>query len=135
MGFLTGLLPASLKEWLRILVVALLVAGITYPLARCSGEKSERARQTLLLEKANRLYLEQKARADTLAANQRLTDLIAVQQRERDLRDAIASTPDSAPDAVRIQLGCQRLRAAGRDTSGIPACSRPAGGTQAGPTG
>ena len=127
MGFLTGLLPASLREWLRILVVALLVAGITYPLAKCNGEKAERVRQQALLEKANRQYLEQKARADTLAANQRLTDLIAVQQRERDLRDAIASTPDSAPDAVRIRLGCERLRAAGRDTSGIPACSRPPG--------
>ena len=126
MNFL-GLLPASLTEWVRVVVVAFLVAAVSYPLGQCDGKRTERARWDAALQKANNDFLQQKARADALAAAQRLTDQIAVSQREKDLRDAIASTPDSAPDAVRIQLGCARLRAAGRDTADLPAVCRPGG--------
>ena len=87
-----------------------------------AGVSDERARGELALAKANQRFLQQKARADELAASQRLTDTIAVNRQEQELRDAIADTPDSAPDATRIRLGCERLRRAGRDTSRIAAC-------------
>lgn len=122
---MNALLPTSLTEWLRVLLIALAVFGVTWPIARCDGVRDERAAGVARLEKANRLFLDMKARADDLAANQRLTDIVAVSQRERDLRDAIASTPDGAPDAVRVQLGCARLRAAGRSAADLPAVCRP----------
>lgn len=87
-----------------------------------AGVKDERDRAELALAQANQRFLEQKARADQLAADQRLADTVAVNRQEQELLNAIADTPDSAPDATRVQLGCERLRRAGRDTSGIAAC-------------
>lgn len=122
-----GLLPASLTEWVRVILVAFLVAAVSYPLGQCDGRRTERARWDAALQKANADFLREKARADELAANQRLTDTIAVNELEKGLRDAIADTPDGAPDAVRIRLGCERLRRAGQNTSHIPACRGPSG--------
>ena len=77
------------------------------------------------IDAANKAHLEQKARADQLAADQRLTDTIAVNRQEQELRDAIASTPDTAPDAVRIRLGCERLRRShGAGSAALPAVCR-----------
>ncbi len=87
-----------------------------------AGVHDERVRAELALEQANRRFLEQKARADQLAADQRLADTVAVNRQEQELLDAIDDTPDSAPDAVRVRLGCERLRQAGRDPSRIAAC-------------
>ena len=111
-----------LSRWWKLALGIVLGAVLCFPLAQCSGVKIGEQRAALRLEKANRDYLEQKARADELAAEQRITDTIAVNEQERTLRDAIADTPDTAPDAVRVQLGCARLRAAGTDTAGISAC-------------
>jgi hypothetical protein len=119
------LLPASLVEWARIVVVALIVAAITTPLAYCEGKSAGRAQMQLAIEQANTRFLTQKARADALAADQRITDTIAVNRQEEELRDAIASTPDSAPDAVRVQLGCARLRANGTSPADLPAVCGP----------
>lgn len=77
------------------------------------------------IAKANERYLAEKARADEAAAAQRITDTIAVSRREGELRDAIAATPDTAPDAVRIQLGCERLRrSAGGNSTSLPSVCR-----------
>lgn len=127
-------LPASLKEWARVLLVALIVFGVTYPVARCDGVRDERSAGVARLEKANRAFLEMKARADELAANQRLTDTVAVNRQEQELRNVVAQTPDSLPDASRIALGCERLRRAhGAGSAALPAVCRPGGGAQAGP--
>lgn len=126
--FLATLLPTSLTEWLRVILVALAVALVSYPLGKCDGRKTEHAAGVARLEKANRDYLAQKARADELAANQRLTDLVAVSQRERDLRDVVATIPDSLPDASRIALGCERLRRANPGSAAnLPAACRSPG--------
>jgi uncharacterized membrane protein (DUF4010 family) len=45
---------------------------------------------------------------------------------ERKLTDAVASAPDSVPDAVVVQYGCEQLRQAGARVADLPAC-RPAG--------
>ena len=124
-----------IQNWWKLAVGIVLGALICYPFARSSGKEEGRQEIRLEVEKANRLYLEQKARADALAAEQRIADQISVNRQEEALRDAIRNTPDSAPDAVRIRLGCERLlRAAGGNPSGLPAICRSPGGAQAGPT-
>lgn len=123
-GFVAGLpLAQKVIRVVAIIGVVLALAGLSY----CQGRSDGAANWQLKLEKANRDFLEQKARADALAADQRLTDTIAVSDLEKGLRDAIADTPDTAPDATRIRLGCERLRRAGQDTSRIPACGRSGG--------
>lgn len=115
-----------------LLLAVIAVLGLLWWLrndAYKDGVNHEHARAAAALAKANHDFLEQKARADDLAARQRLTDTIAVTQRERELRDAIASTPDTAPDAVRIRLGCERLRraAGSAHTANLPAVCRSGG--------
>lgn len=124
-----ALLPALgfAKSWWKLGLGVILGALLCFPLAQCRGEKIGQQKAALALERANRQFLEQKARADELAADQRLTDTIAVNRQEQELRDAIASTPDSAPDAVRIRLGCARLRAAGSSAADLPAVCRSGG--------
>jgi hypothetical protein len=74
--------------------------------------------------------LEAERRANALreaAAAQRQTDTLAVAKSERELIDAIKQVPDEKPDPVRVRLGCERLRRAGRINSDLPAVCRPAG--------
>lgn len=118
-GFAAGL-PLA-QKLIRIGAILAIIAALCLT-SYCQGRSDGAAGWQLKLEQANRQFLEQKARADALAADQRLTDTIAVNALEKGLRDAIADTPDTAPDAVRIRLGCERLRRAGQDTSRIPAC-------------
>lgn len=95
---------------------------LCWPVASCSGRRDGRAQMQQAIDRANTAFLQIKAQADAVAANQRLTDTIAVSTREREMIDAIRQGPDSAPDDAARRLGCARLRAAGQDTSRIPAC-------------
>lgn len=113
-------LPLFVKTWWKLALGVILGGILIAPLAHCDGRKVGRQQFQLALEKANRETLQEKARADELASAQRITDTIAVSRREGELRDAIAATPDTAPDAVRIQLGCARLRASGRSPATLP---------------
>lgn len=116
------LLPHFVMQWWKLGLGLILGAMLCFPLAHCQGKRDGRAQMQVAIERANTQALTEKARADELAAGQRLTDTIAVNRQEEALRDAIETIPDTAPDAVRIRLGCERLRASGRDTAGIPAC-------------
>lgn len=124
---------AFLRGNWKAIVLALLLAPAVYLLGQCSGVKTGRQQMQHAIDVANTKALEQQQRAATRAANQRLTDTIAVNHQEQELRNAIASTPDSAPDATRIALGCERLRRAnsGHPTN-LPAVCRPGRGVQAG---
>lgn len=119
-----ALIPKGLAEWGRLVAVALFVALMSFQLGQCDGRKSERQRAEAGLQKANNRYLQMKARADEMAADQRLADTIAVNEQERTLLDAIATTPDSVPDASRIALGCARLRRQGTASADLPAACR-----------
>ena len=122
-----NILPVSLFEWARLAAVALIVAGLSFTAGRCDGVRDERARQELRIGQANVRFMKQKAIADELAAERRLTDTIAVNEQERNLRDAIDDTPDTVPDAVRIRLGCERLRSAGGNDADLPSVCRSGG--------
>lgn len=125
---------AFLRNNWRIIVAILVLLPSTFLLGECDGRKVGREQMQHAIDEANTKALAAQHRADTLAANQRLTDALTVNHQTEVLRNAIASTPDTAPDAVRIALGCARLRASGQDTAHIAACGRPRGGVQAGAT-
>lgn len=123
---------AFVATWWKVGVAALAAVLLSYQVGSCNGYANGKQAMETALAKANADYLQQKARADEAAATQRLTDTIAVNRQEQELRNAIASTPDTAPDAVRIALGCQRLRAAGTSAASLPAVCRSSSGAQAG---
>lgn len=115
-------IPAFAFQWWKLGVGVILGALLCFPLAQCRGEKIGKQKMELAIEKANTKALQEKARADDLASKQRLTDTIAVNRQEKELRDVVATIPDETPDRVRIALGCERLRRSGQSTAGIPAC-------------
>lgn len=118
---------AFLKTYWKFALILIAVAGLCSTLGYCEGKKAGRAQMQLAVERANTKALLEERRANELAAAQRLTDTIAVNRQEEALRDAIAEIPDTAPDAVRIRLGCERLRAAGTSAAALPAVCRPGG--------
>ena len=101
-----------------------LILGIIlcWPVASCSGRADGRAQMRAALVQANIKALAAQRQADTLAANQRITDTIAVSTREREMIDAVRQGPDSAPDDAARRLGCERLRAANPTAPPVPAC-------------
>ena len=119
-----AILAFARANW-KALVGLILGIILCWPVASCSGRADGRAEMRAALVQANIKALAAQRQADTLAAQQRITDTISVNRQEGALRDAIASTPDSAPDATRIALGCARLRASGQNTAVISACNRP----------
>jgi hypothetical protein len=121
-------------QYWKIALAVVAAVSLSFTLGQCSGKKAGRQEMRTAVAEANTKALEQARRADTLAATQRITDTVAVSTREKELRDAIASTPDSQPDAARIALGCARLRGAnGGSSANLPAVCRSGSGTQAGP--
>lgn len=126
---------AFVMAWWKVGLAVIAAVLLSYNVGSCQGRRDGRQQMQSAIDQANARALQEKARADDLAANQRITDTIAVNRQEGALRDAIASTPDTQPDPVRIALGCQRLRAAGTDTARIPACSGSGGRAQARPAG
>lgn len=109
------------KNWRAILLIlagsVLLIAA-----AYIKGRSDGRAVVQAQLDRANAAFERERGRANELAAERRLQDTLSINRNEQELRDAIASTPDSAPDAVRVRLACERLRRSGQDTARIPAC-------------
>lgn len=116
-----------ITTWWKFILAAVAAVLLSYQVGSCDGYRSGKAAMQAALDRANVAALQQKARADDLAATQRLTDTIAVNRQEQELRNAISTTPDTAPDAVRIRLGCERLRASGANSGGLPAVCRSGG--------
>ncbi len=86
--------------------------------AASNSAKAERAL-------ANVAVLDKALETGEIAAAEQMIDAQDVALQEKELTDAIADTPDTAPDAVRVQLGCQRLRSAGTREADLPAQCRP----------
>lgn len=116
----------SAQAWLaalpQILIVLLVTLPLTFLLGQCDGRRSESARQDAARAAANVEVVKKDGDAKTVAATERATDTILTDQKHKELIDAVQTAPDSAPDAARVRLGCERLRQAGRDTTAIPAC-------------
>lgn len=115
--FLLNLLGKSRTVLLGIAALVLLAGGL-YACGRHDGwnaHKADEAKRTKAAEKRN-------ASAKSQADLQRPKDQASVAQREKDLRDAYQSTPDSKPSAARVALACERLRLANPHRTLPPAC-------------
>lgn len=104
---------------LGIAALVLIVLAVVY----LNGKSSGRAEIETKIERANTEAVATDAKAREAAAEARVADAEAVMELKEELVDAVENTPDEKPDAVRIALGCERLRRAGRDTALIPACA------------
>lgn len=112
-------------SWWKAAVGFVIAAPLFFLLGQCDGRKTERKVQAAARAEANVEALKTNSRATEKAAAERVTDATEVAANEKELIDAIADTPDTAPDAVRVALGCQRLRAQGTDPADLPAACRP----------
>jgi hypothetical protein len=86
------------------------------------GAAKERARADAARALANAAALETKSNADERASLDRVADMVEEAATKERLIDAVSETPDTVPSAVRVRLGCQRLREQGTDTADIPGC-------------
>lgn len=109
-------------SWWKAAVGFLLAAPLFFLLGTCDGRKTERKIQAAARAEANVQAMKINQKATDQAAAERVNDATTVAANEEVLLDAIQSTPDTAPDAVRVKLGCERLRAQGTDISSLPAC-------------
>lgn len=126
----TLLIPLVGEKFAKpITIAALVIAAVSLlGVAKCAYDKSVVANA---LNEANVDALETNNQANENAANARLEDRAAIDEMERELNDAIDEAEPSLPSAASIALNCARLRAFGRDTTTIPACSGLGGGGEA----
>lgn len=106
--------------WWRALVGFVIAAPLFFLLGQCDGRKSARAQADAARAEANVEAMKTNAGASEKAAEERVRDAATVTKQEEGLIDAIQDTPDTAPDAVRVRLGCERLRAQGADPATLP---------------
>lgn len=127
---MTALLTLA-RQWWKLGAGLILGFILCWPVASCSGRHDGRAEMQQALDRANTAALQQKARADELAAAQRLVDERATDTLERNLANAVANIPDAVPTARRLARACAQLRSQGLDTANLPQCRGPAGPAQA----
>jgi hypothetical protein len=94
-----------------------------------AAEKRDELAATVKLQDAEITLLRVDAGLKETAAEERQADTAAIAAAEKDLVDEIQSIPDTQPDAVRVALGCARLRRAGGVDADLPAVCRPGTGS------
>lgn len=115
------------------IALAIALALVMWRADTISG-KLDDTREALRNAEATIAVLEVDADLKDSAAIERQADNSAVSQMEKDLIDAVAKTPDSAPSAKRVALGCERLRRSEKYAEAdLPAVCRSDSGTEAGP--
>lgn len=127
--------PATLltlaRQWWKFGAGLILGFILCWPVASCSGRHEQSKLDRAAIDRANTAALQQKARADELAAQQRLVDQRATDNLERNLANAVANIPDAVPTARRLARACAQLRSQGLDTANLPQCGGPSGSAQA----
>lgn len=106
---------AKLASWaaLAVLVAAILAIGkCTYDRRLIADHDAKVTQKTLTTD----------TKAKDKAADQRVTDTLAIDAAQKGRDNEIAKAPAARPDDARNRLNCERLRRAGKDTSGYPAC-------------
>lgn len=107
---------AKLASWgiLFALVLSVLAIGkCTYDRRLIADHDAKVTQKTLTTD----------TKAKDKAAEQRVTDTLAIDAAQKGRDDEIAKAPHGKPSDAAVRLGCERLRKAGTDTSGIAACS------------
>lgn len=106
---------ARFVAWLIAIAIVLALLAIgkcTYDANLIDNHEAKVAGKTLGTDAA----------AKDEAAEQRVTDIITIDQAERERNDAINSEPAERPNAARIRLNCERLRQAGYATADFAEC-------------
>lgn len=105
------------KLVVQIGLITLILGGLG--IAKCSYERSIVAAHDAEIESR---ILNVDVVAKEQAAIQRADDTAIITKAEKERNDEIRKATDSQPSAARNKLNCERLRKAGTDTSGLPAC-------------
>ena len=128
-----GLSQSVARILAPVITMALLGALMWWLWGRGEGFKEERdeARSELNQAKAELALLRTDAELKEIAASERSADEKAVAQTEKELIDVIQSIPDTSPDAVRVAVGCERLRQSGYIDAHLPAACRFGSGAEA----
>ena len=116
----------ALAGLVAIGVLMLANAGLRLDL-KGKADELRSAQSELAAARAELVLLRTDAELKETASIERQNDLAQVSAGEKELVDAIISTPDGAPDLVRVRLGCQRLRRQGSADADLPAVCRSAG--------
>ncbi len=109
------------------ILTGLAVAAICGPLGYCHGVDVTNQKRDGELALANTIAQDRATTTAEQAAVEHVADAVLIAKTETELTDAIADTPDTAPDDVRVQLGCQRLRSQGTAEADLPAPCRSSG--------
>lgn len=103
--------------------IAALVALVLL-LAYCTGRGDGKRVEVVKQQERTIEVLEDVGEANEAAAGTRVADTKRIALNEKELADALKAETD--PDTRRVLRGCIIMRQQGRDTTGIPACGRPA---------
>jgi len=110
-------------NWWKLGLGGFAGAALWIPIGYIHGKSDSRLEYEAERAITNAKLLEDAAASKDTAAAERLRDALTISKAEGELVHALRKVPDEQPDAVRIKLGCERLRRQGKNTSSIPACS------------
>jgi hypothetical protein len=111
-------IKAVVTNWKIVLAVVVIYSSTIYFVGRNHGYDSCEAKQSRLIEAAR--IVTEESNAIAIADKEISQAKIAERKESRD--EVIVSVPDVSPSRSRIALNCERLRAAGANLDGFPAC-------------
>ena len=116
--------PLAMKIAGGVAVALAVALGVQTIRANHWHSEAAEAREDLKTAEATITLLRVDAELKETAAVERQEDTAEVAEMEKELIDAIKDVPDEKPDAVRVALGCKRLRAQGYREADLPAPCR-----------
>lgn len=110
-----------------LIVVAIFCLCVVVGVAVCTRD----ARDDLRRAEANTGAVTRDSAAKEKAADERLSDTLTINAREKERSDATASLPDARPSARRLARACVQLRQQGTRDAALPAICRSGARSQA----
>ena len=114
----------AVKGAKQAILTGFAVAGLCLPIGYCAGRQAERHANDAARALANVEAMETAEQAGDAAAEDRVNDALNGERLKQELIDAISEVADSQPDAVRVALGCERLRKQGTSGADLPEVCR-----------
>ena len=115
---------AAVKAAKQAILTGFAVAGLCLPIGFCAGRQAERSANDAARALANVEAMETAEQAGDAAAEDRVNDALIAERMKQELINAISEVSDSQPDAVRVALGCERLRKQGTREADLPEVCR-----------
>lgn len=110
---------AFFKKWWPAIASAALF-GTLLTLAYCNGRSAGKSGEVIGQQSRELEVQKDLGGANSNASDARVIDAVKIEQQEKELNDAIAST--KSPDRRRVLRGCIILQQQGRNPSDFPAC-------------